>query len=103
MYAVVQIGSQQFKVSEGDVIDSVKTDVEAGKDLTLDKVLLLADGKDVRVGQPYLKGVKVTANVVKHDKSKKVIAFKYRRRKDSATKIGSRQFISTLNIKKIAA
>ena len=103
MYAVVKIGSSQFKVSEGDTIYANRLDAEKGKSVTLDNVLLYAKGSDIRVGQPTLKDVKVTAKVVDQTLDQKVIAFKYRRRKDSATKIGHRQKLTKLNITKIAA
>ena len=66
MYAIIQIGSSQFKVSEGDVIDAHRLNEKEGKNITVDKVLLFAKGTDVRIGQPYLKDVKVTAKVVSH-------------------------------------
>lgn len=103
MYAVIQVGSKQYKVSEGDVIDATRLKDEAGKNITLDKVLLFAKGTDVRIGQPYLKDVKVTAKVVEHNKGEKLIAFKYRKRKNSASKIGHRQKQTALNITKITA
>ena len=103
MYAVVQIGATQFKISEGDMIDTDRLLQEPGKNVMLDKVLLFAKGTDVRVGQPYLKDVEVTAEVVKHDRGKKKIAFKYRRRKNSSSKIGHRQNQTVLNITKITA
>lgn len=102
MYAVIQVGSTQYKVAEGDVIYANRLAEEVGKDVTLDKVLMFADGADVRVGQPYLKDVKVTAKVVAETQGKKVIAFKYRRRKDSSSKVGHRQQLTTLNITKIS-
>ena len=102
MYAVIQVGSKQYKVSEGDVIDANRLNDEAGKDITLDKVLLFAKGADVRIGQPYLTDVKITARIVEHDKGEKLIAFKYRKRKNSASKIGHRQKQTVLNITKIA-
>ena len=103
MYAIIQIGSSQMKVSEGDVIEAHRMKEEAGKTLTLDKVLLFAKGSDIRIGQPYLKDVKVTAKIVQHDLDDKVVAYKYRRRKNSATKIGHRQKHTALNITKISA
>ena len=102
MFAVIQIGSSQYKVAEGDVIDTNRIHEEEGKKLTLDKVLVFAKGSDVRVGQPYLKDVKVQAKVVKHLSDNKVTAFKYRRRKDSSSKIGHRQKLTSLSIDKIA-
>ncbi len=103
MFAVVQIGSFQYKISEGDVIDTNRIHEDEGKDITLDKVLVFAKGSDVRVGQPFLKDVKVKATVVKHGQDNKVTAFKYRRRKDSSSKIGHRQKLTSLSIQKIAA
>lgn len=103
MYAIVQIGSTQFKISEGDVIEPNRLKAEAGSEVTLSKVLLLARDSDVRIGQPYLKDVSVTAKVVEHTLDGKVIAFKYRRRKDSSSKIGHRQKRTALSITKINA
>lgn len=103
MYAIVQVGSSQMKVSEGDVIDAHRIKEEAGKSITLDKVLLFAKGSDIRIGQPYLKDVKVTAKVVGHHLDDKVVAYKYRLRKNSSSKIGHRQKLTALNITKISA
>ncbi len=98
MYAIVEVGSQQFKVSEGDIIDVQTIDSEIGKTLTLNPVLLYSKGSTVKVGQPHLKDVKVTVKVIDHKKDKKVIAFKYWRRKDSALKKGHRQKLTALSI-----
>ncbi len=101
MFAVVEVGSSQFKVSEGDIISANRIDGKEGDDIILDKVLLFADGEDIRVGRPYVDGVKVMAKITSHFLDKKVVAFKYRRRKDSATKKGHRQKLTALNIIKI--
>jgi large subunit ribosomal protein L21 len=103
MYAIVQLGSSQFKVAEGDVIDVHRLKGDAGKSITFDKVLLFSKGSDVRIGQPFLTDVKVTAKVVRHDSGKRVIALKYRRRRNSATKTGTRPKLTALNITKITA
>lgn len=103
MYAIIQVGSSQFKVSEGDMVDAHRLNEKEGKSITVDKVLLFAKGADVRIGQPYLKDVKVTAKVVKHDLDDKLIVYTYRKRKNSARKIGHRQKLTTLNITKITA
>ena len=103
MYAVLEIGSSQFKVAEGDTILADGFNEQEGKSVTLDKVLLFAKGSDIRIGQPYLKDVKVKAKVIKHRLDAKVIAFKYRRRKASATKKGHRQKRAVLNITQISA
>jgi len=103
MFAVVEIGKTQVKVAEGDTIDAQRVKGEAGETLTLDKVLMFAKGSDIRVGQPYLEDVKITAKIVNHYSASKVIAYKYRRRKDSATKRGHRQKCTALSITKISA
>ena len=103
MYAVIKIGSSQFKVSEGDTIEAPSLKQEEGKAFDVEKILLFAKGTDIRIGQPYLKDVQVKAKVVKHLKGPKVTAFKRRRRKDSASKKGHRQKLTALNISKITA
>ena len=103
MHAIIQVGANQYKVSEGDTIDTNRLEGDEGKSITLDKVLFFAKENDIRVGKPYLKDVKVTAKVVKHGLDKKVIAFKFRRRKNYARTVGHRQKLTTLNITKIAA
>ncbi|HLF17458.1 MAG TPA: 50S ribosomal protein L21 [Candidatus Omnitrophota bacterium] len=101
MYAVIEISSSQFKVAEGDMIEADRIDEKEGKNIKLEKVLLFAKGSDIRVGQPYLKDVKVEASVVKHHEDSKVIAFKFRRRKHFANKKGQRHQRTTLSITKI--
>lgn len=103
MYAVIQIGSSQYRVSEGDQIDVDRMAAKEGKSLTIDQVLLFSKGTDIRIGQPFLKDVKVTAKVVGERLGKKVTSFKYRLRKNSATKRCHRPQISSLNITKITA
>ncbi len=106
MFAVVEVGASQFKVSEGDKIEIAQLETlenEEGKNITLDKVLMFVNDSDIRVGQPYLKDVKITASVMKHHRGKKVIAFKFRRRKRYSKKTGHRQDLTTLNITKIQA
>lgn len=103
MYAVVQISGHQYKVAEGETIGVERLNAEEGKNVTLDQVLLIADGNTVTVGQPYIAGAKVTAKVVEQALGDKVVAFKYRKRKDSVQKIGYRKKITAINITKIAA
>ena len=103
MFAIVKIGSLQFKVSEGDIIRPNRLNLEKGADMTLDQVLMYSDGKQVRVGRPYLKDVEVLAKVGGEVLDDKVVAFKYRLRKSSSTKRGHRQPRTVLNITKIAA
>jgi large subunit ribosomal protein L21 len=103
MYAIVELGSSQYKISEGDTIAAPLMEGKEGKSVTLDKVLLVEDGKTVRVGQPYLKDVTIKAKITGHDLEKKKISFKYRRRKNSKWKKGHRQQYTSLNISEIAA
>ena len=102
MYAVVQIGPYQYKVSEGDTIEIHPIVSEEGKSITLGDVLMYVNGKDVQIGQPFLKDIKVTAKVVGQLLGEKMIAFKYRKRKNYARKRGHRQKITAVNITKIA-
>ena len=101
MYAVIQLGGSQYKIAEGDTIETHRMSDKEGKTITLEKVLLFFDGKSVQVGQPFLTNVKVAAKVVHHRLAEKVIAFKFRRRKNYAKKKGHRQHTTTLSITKI--
>ena len=90
MYAVIETGGKQYRVQEGDVITVEKLNAEAGEKVTFDKVLLLNDDKEVKVGTPYLAET-VTGTVVENGKGKKVIIFKYKAKKDYRKKQGHRQ------------
>jgi len=102
MFAIIQIGSTQYKVAEGDVIKPLRLKEEEGKTIKLDKVLLYSKDADVRVGQPFLKDVKVEAKVIKQQLGRKVTSLKYRRRKNSETKTRHRSKLTVLNITKIS-
>lgn len=102
MFAIVKIGGGQFKVSEGDTIQADRMPAREGEELTLDQVMLLADGEKVQVGQPYLDNVRVQAKVLGPVSGEKVVAFKYRLRKSSSSKKGSRKKLTALNITGIA-
>ena len=101
MYAVIETGGKQYKVSEGDVIFVEKLDTEAGATVEFDKVLIIGADGDVKVGAPYVDGAKVTAEAVKNGKSKKVIVYKYKPKKGYHKKQGHRQPYTKLEIKKI--
>ena len=102
MYAVIKVGSSQFKVSEGDTIFANRMTDEAGKNITLDQVLLVGKDSDVKIGKPFISGAKVEAKVIKHLLGEKVDSFKFRRRKNYAKRKGHRQQLTQLNIVKIA-
>ncbi len=101
MYAIIETGGKQYKVSEGDVIFVEKLDVEAGSTVTIDKVLVVADGADVKVGAPLVDGATVTATAVKNGKEKKIIVYKYKAKKGYHKKQGHRQPYTKLEIQKI--
>lgn len=101
MYAIIEVGAKQFTVKKGDVIEVEKQASQEGEEIALDKVLLVAKDKAVDVGRPYLKEVKVQATVLGQIKAKKVVSFKYRRRKSSHWKKGHRQQLTRLKIKEI--
>ncbi len=91
MYAIIEACGKQYKVVEGDTVFFEKLDAEEGKKVSFDKVILVSDEKDVQVGNPYIKGVKVEGKVVSHGKGKKIIVFKMKAKKNERTKQGHRQ------------
>ncbi len=99
-YAVIETGGKQYSVSEGDLIKVEKLDAEAGNVVDLDKVLLIG-GDETKVGAPYIDGAKVTAEVVKNGKAKKIIVFKYKAKKNYRKKQGHRQPYTELKITSI--
>src|SRR5213082_1189980 len=101
-YAIIQTGGRQDRVAEGDTVDVDLLDVDAGKTATFGEVLIFADGKNVTHGDPLISGAKVTAEVVEQRKDKKVIAFKYRRRKGYHRTVGHRRKLTRVKIKSIA-
>lgn len=101
MYAIIESCGRQYKVSEGDVVFFEKLDVEEGKKITFDNVVLLSDDKKVEVGAPYVKGVKVEGKVVAHGKHKKIIVYKYKAKKNYRRTQGHRQPYTKIEITKI--
>lgn len=101
MLAVIETGSKQYTVKEGDELLVEKLDAKEGSKIKLDRVLLVEDGKKILVGQPIVKKVKVTAVLVAQEKGPKLIIFKYKKRKKYRRKIGHRQRYSRIKIEKI--
>jgi large subunit ribosomal protein L21 len=101
MYAIVEVGAKQYSVKKGDIIDVEKQDASPGKEIVLDKVLMVSKDKKVELGQPHLKSAKVCAMVLKQIKANKVVSYKYRRRKSSHWKKGHRQQLTRLKINDI--
>lgn len=101
MYAIIESCGRQYKVSEGDVVFFEKLDVEEGKKVTFDNVVLVSDDKKVEVGAPYVKGVKVEGKVVAHGKHKKILVYKYKAKKNYRRTQGHRQPYTKIEITKI--
>lgn len=103
MYAVLETGSKQYRVSTGDTLKIERLPIEAGKPVTFDRVLLVnADGK-VSVGSPTVTGATVVADVVEHIRGDKVVTFKMKRRKGYHKTIGHRQELTVVKVTEIKA
>ncbi len=98
MYAVIETGGKQYRVEPGQRIRVEKLDAEEGATLDLDKVLMIADGDDVKIGKPYVDGGKVTVTVRAHGRGKKIRIIKFRRRKHHQKVQGHRQAYTELEI-----
>ncbi len=103
MYAIVEIGGQQFKIEKEQKLFVNLLDNEAGSDLEIDQVLLFADGENIRVGTPLVEGVKVKAKVMEHVKADKILVFKKKRRKGYQKMNGHRQPMTKIQIEEITA
>jgi large subunit ribosomal protein L21 len=103
MYAVVNTGGKQYKVQKGETLRIEKIPGEVGSSVTFDKILMVADGENIRVGQPVLENVAVQAQIVEQDKAKKILIFKYKRRKRYRRKNGHRQPFTAIRIDGIEA
>ena len=91
MFAVIRTGSKQYLVSPGDKIKIEKLETDEGKEIIFDQVLLLEKNKALKIGDPLVKDAKVKAKVLKQDRAKKVIIFKYKPKKRYQKKMGHRQ------------
>ena len=100
MYAIIETGGKQYKVSEGDIITIEKLGVEAGEKVTFDQVLVVG-GDDLKVGDPTVAGATVESSVVKEGRAKKVIVYKYKRKTGYHKKNGHRQAFTQVKIEKI--
>ena len=101
MYAVIETGGKQYRVQEGDVITIEKLNVEPEAKVEFDRVLVMGEGADIKVGAPYLEGTKVFGTVVENGKGKKVIIFKYKSKKDYRKKQGHRQPYTMVKIESL--
>jgi large subunit ribosomal protein L21 len=103
MYAIVQTGGKQYKVSEGDTLFIEKLEAEAGTEVSFDQVLLVSKDGNVVVGSPVVAGATVTATVLKNGKAKKILVYKYKSKKNYRRKQGHRQPYTQVQIAKINA
>ena len=101
MFAIVETGGMQFKVIPNHIIRVPKLEMDEGKKIDLEKVLLLQDGEKTFIGSPEVKGAKVIAEVLCHGKADKIVVFKMKRRKNYRRKTGHRQAYTELLIKKL--
>lgn len=98
MYAVIATGGKQYRVSAGDVIRVEKLDAEAGSTVTFDQVLMLGEGDDARIGQPFLDGESVSGTVRAHVRGDKIDVIKFKRRKNYRKQMGHRQHYTEVEI-----
>ena len=103
MYAVIVTGGKQYKVKAGDRLKVERLAAEEGAEFEFDKVLLVADGENIKVGSPFLDGGKVSARVTGHGRGKKIKVVKFKRRKNYLRTRGHRQDYTELAITGIAA
>ena len=102
MYAVVAAGGKQYKIKQGDTLRIEKVEGNVGDIFTFEKVLMVADGENLTLDQPSLANASVSARIVEQGKSKKILVFKYKRRKRYRRTQGHRQPYTAVKIDNIA-
>jgi large subunit ribosomal protein L21 len=103
MYAIIETGGKQYKVSQGDQLRVEKLNSEEGANVTFDKVLFVGKDDGALIGDPYVNGASVTGKVISHGRDDKVIVFRYRRKKNYRKFRGHRQHFSLVQIEGISA
>ena len=98
MYAVIKTGGKQYRVSRGDTVKVEKLDAGEGDSVEFDQVLMVGEGKDVRIGTPYVEGSRVSARVKAQGRDPKVEIIKFRRRKHHMKRMGHRQDYTEVEI-----
>jgi len=101
MYAVVATGGKQYKVQEGEILRVEKLPGNVGDPVTFEKVLLVSDGENLTIGNPLVTDVAVQGHIVEQAKSKKIIVFKFKRRKRYRRKQGHRQLYTAIQVDSI--
>jgi large subunit ribosomal protein L21 len=103
MYAVIKAGGKQYRVEQGDTLAIERIEGDTGAQVAFDEVLLVGDEGATYIGRPVLQGAKVTGTIVEQGRAKKVVVFKFRRRKNYKRKKGHRQYFTRIRIDAIAA
>lgn len=103
MYAIIETGGKQYKVEKDQILHVENLNIEEGGEVVFDKVLLVSgDDGAITIGKPYVKGATVKGSVLKNGKSKKIIVFKYKAKKNQRKKKGHRQPFTRVEIKELA-
>jgi large subunit ribosomal protein L21 len=103
MYAVIAAGGKQYRVETGAILRVEKLEGDVGAEVAFGEVLMLSDGEDVRIGRPVVEGASVKGHIVEQGKHKKILVFKYKRRKRYRRKQGHRQPFTAVRIDTIEA
>jgi large subunit ribosomal protein L21 len=103
MYAIIETGGKQYKVSAGDTIFIEKLNVEADSEVVFDKVIAVGTDDSIKVGAPYVEGATVSAKAIKNGKGKKIVVFTYKPKKNEKRKMGHRQPYTKVEIAAINA
>ncbi len=103
MYAVIESGGKQYRVTEGQRLKIEKLPVEIGKEITFEKVLMLSDDNGLKIGAPYVSGAKVAAQVTEQGRRDKIRIIKHRRRKHYHREMGHRQYFTEITIMSMGA
>lgn len=98
MHAVIRTGGKQYRVQKGDIFNVEKLDAEVGSEITFDDILAVGTGDELTIGAPLVEGAAVKARIIKTDRLKKVIVFKFKRRKNYKRMKGHRQHFSRIEI-----
>ncbi len=101
MYAVIKTGGKQYRVAKGDEVKVEQLQGDVGDEVAFDQVLLTSNGENVEVGQPFLDNSKVVGQIIRQGKDKKIVVFKYKRRKGYRRKKGHRQSFTLVRIEDI--
>jgi len=103
MYAVIKTGGKQYRVEQGDTLAIERLEGDTGTQVSFGEVLLVGSDNETKIGRPLLAGASVTGTIVEQGRAKKIIIFKFRRRKNYKRKKGHRQYFTRVRIESIAA